>query len=70
MVKFSFVSALFMALAPSAIAQDAGGAAGGGVIGQLLFFVPLILIFYFLLIRPANQRQKKHREKIGRAQKG
>ena len=26
--------------------------------------MPLILIFYFLLIRPANQRQKKHRQMI------
>lgn len=70
MVKFSFVSALLLALVPSAIAQDAGGAAGGGVIGQLLFFVPLILIFYFLLIRPANQRQKKHREMVEALKKG
>lgn len=50
-------------LAPLASAQEAGGATGG-IIGQLIFFVPLILIFYFLLIRPANQRQKKHRQMI------
>ena len=50
-------------LAPLASAQEAGGTTGG-IIGQLIFFVPLILIFYFLLIRPANQRQKKHRQMI------
>ena len=50
-------------LAPLASAQEAGGATGG-IIGQLIFFVPLILIFYFLLIRPANQRQQKHRQMI------
>lgn len=50
-------------IAPTALAQDQGGA-GGGLVAQLIFFVPLILIFYFLLIRPANQRQKKHRAMI------
>lgn len=56
-------------LAPMAMAQEAGGATGG-IIGQLIFFVPLILIFYFLLIRPANQRQKKHRQMIEAVAKG
>ncbi|WP_084418993.1 preprotein translocase subunit YajC [Henriciella litoralis] len=51
------------AFAPFAFAQEQGGGTGG-ILGQLIFFVPLILIFYFLLIRPANQRQKKHRAMI------
>ena len=55
---------------PLAQAQDAGAGGAGGILGQLIFFIPLILIFYFLLIRPANQRQKKHREMIEAIKKG
>ena len=57
------ISAIFVGLAPAAFAQEQGGA-GGAIMSQLIFFIPLILIFYFLLIRPANQRQKKHRQMI------
>ena len=57
-----------LALAPSALAQEA--AAGGGLMQSLIMFVPLILIFYFLLIRPQQQRQKKHREMIEAVKKG
>lgn len=56
-------------LAPMASAQEATGGMGG-IVGQLIFFVPLILIFYFLLIRPANQRQKKHKQMIEAVTKG
>jgi preprotein translocase subunit YajC len=52
-----------------ASAQEATGGMGG-IVGQLIFFVPLILIFYFLLIRPANQRQKKHKQMIEAVTKG
>lgn len=57
------VTAASIAFAPFAFAQEQG-ATGSGLIGQLIFFIPLILIFYFLLIRPANQRQKKHKAMI------
>lgn len=50
--------------APMALAQEQSGPGGGGLISQLIFFVPLILIFYFLLIRPANQRQKRHKAMV------
>lgn len=60
-----------MTLAPMAAAQDAGGgSAGGSIMSQLIFFIPLILIFYFLLIRPANQRQKKHKAMIESVTRG
>lgn len=62
-LKYSAAIAAAIASAPSAFAQEQG-ASGSGLIGQLIFFVPLILIFYFLLIRPANQRQKKHKAMI------
>ncbi len=58
------------ALLPAAMAQDASGGGAGSLVGQLVFFIPLILIFYFLLIRPANQRQKKHREMVDGIKKG
>jgi len=62
-LKMAVTAAAIIGSAPAALAQEQGGATGG-LIGQLIFFVPLILIFYFLLIRPANQRQKKHKAMI------
>lgn len=48
-----------------AYAADTAPAAGGkGTIG---FFLPMLLvfaIFYFLLIRPQQKQQKKHREML------
>ncbi|MCL4144570.1 UNVERIFIED_CONTAM: hypothetical protein GTU68_009092 [Idotea baltica] len=38
--------------------------------GQLLFFLPLLLIFYFLLIRPQQQRAKKHTAMIEAVKRG
>jgi preprotein translocase subunit YajC len=37
---------------------------------QLVLFLPLILIFYFLLIRPQQQRAKKHTEMIAAIKRG
>src|SRR5262245_11645604 len=56
-------------------APAAGGAAPaadpmGGLLGSLLLPVGMIAIFYFLLIRPQNQRMKKHREMLGAMKKG
>ena len=45
----------------------AQAADGGGGIGA---FLPLILIFYFLLIRPQQQRAKKHKALIENIKKG
>jgi preprotein translocase subunit YajC len=44
--------------------------AGPSLISQLLFFLPLILIFYFLLIRPQQQRAKKHAEMVANIKRG
>lgn len=57
------------ALALPAMAQEAAPA-GPGIMGQLLFFLPLILIFYFLLIRPQQQRAKKHTAMISAVKRG
>lgn len=37
---------------------------------SLLLFGPLILIFYFLILRPQNQRLKKHKAMVEALQRG
>lgn len=54
-------------------APAAGAAAGdpfGGMLGGLLLPIGMIVIFYFLLIRPQNQRMKKHKAMLGAMKKG
>ena len=55
-----------------AAAAPAAGAAdpGGGLLMQLALPVGMIVIFYFLLIRPQNQRMKKHRAMLAAVKKG
>ncbi|WP_353256159.1 preprotein translocase subunit YajC [Hyphomonas sp.] len=57
-------------IAAPAFAQAAGAPPGPSLIMQLVFFLPLILIFYFLLIRPQQQRAKKHAEMIAAIKRG
>lgn len=50
-----------------AYAQTGGGA------GDFSFFIPLILMFvimYFLIIRPQQQRVKKHKEMVENVRRG
>jgi preprotein translocase subunit YajC len=68
MRKFLSLSAMALAASPVALAQEAP--AGGGLMQSLIMFVPLILIFYFLLIRPQQQRAKKHRAMLDAMKKG
>ena len=54
-------------------AMGVGGGAGGGQGGSFTAMIPLVLmfaIFYFLLIRPQQKKQKKHRELLGSLKKG
>lgn len=52
-------------------APPAGGApAGGGLLEMLLLPLGMIVIFYFLLIRPQNQRMKKHKAMLDALKKG
>lgn len=51
------------------IMQAAPGA-GGGAIGQLVMLGLIAVIFYMLLIRPQNQRMKKHRQMLSEIQRG
>lgn len=52
-------------------AAPAAAAPGGGdMMMSLLLPIGMIVIFYFLLIRPQNQRMKKHRAMIAAMKKG
>ncbi|MFH0800512.1 MAG: preprotein translocase subunit YajC [Pseudomonadota bacterium] len=57
-----------------AMAASPGGGAGGSQQGNMLTsLVPLAVIFaifYFLMIRPQQKQQKKHREMLSTIKKG
>ena len=65
--------ALLMGAAISAlpaVAQEAAGRPGGGLFELLIMPAGLIAIFYFLLIRPQQQRAKKHATLVGGLKRG
>ena len=68
--KFAAATVVFAGLSLPALAQAAPPATGPGVLTQVMFFLPLILIFYFLLIRPQQQRAKKHKLMIEAVKRG
>ena len=53
-----------------ALAQTAGVETGSPIFGSILMWGLIIFIFYFLLIRPQNQRMKKHRAMVAAAKRG
>ena len=53
-----------------ALAQTAGAETGSPIFGSVLMWGLIIVIFYFLLIRPQNQRTKKHRAMVEAAKRG
>ena len=53
-----------------AVAQEAQARPGGGLIEMLIMPVGLIAIFYFLLIRPQQQRAKKHTSMLAGLKRG
>lgn len=62
-------------LATPAFAQTADGAAaaGGGMSAFLIQILPLValfVLFYFLLIRPQQQRMKKHQAMVAAVKRG
>lgn len=63
-------SGLALALSAAPAFAAAPVPAGPSIMSQLLFFLPLILIFYFLLIRPQQQRAKKHAEMVANIKRG
>jgi|SRR5690606_3448595 len=60
------VMMFFQQSAPAAGAGDPLG----GMLGTLLLPIGMIVIFYFLLIRPQNQRMKKHRAMLDALKRG
>jgi preprotein translocase subunit YajC len=46
------------------------GAQGGGTWGALVPLILMFVIFYFLLIRPQQTKQKKHRQLLSNLKKG
>jgi len=51
--------------------QEGGASEGaGGMILSLVPFVLIIVVFYFLLIRPQQSRQKKHKQLLESLKKG
>ena len=46
------------------------GGSGGGVLGSLMLPIAIFVIFYFLLIRPQQKNQKKHKELLSNLKKG
>ncbi len=63
-------SGLALALSAAPAFAAAPVPAGPSIMSQLLFFLPLMLIFYFLLIRPQQQRAKKHAEMVNNIKRG
>ena len=47
-----------------------GGGGGMGTIGAVLPFVLIFVLFYFLLLRPQQQRQKRHKQMLSALKKG
>jgi len=52
------------------IMQTAPAGGGMGFAGQVLPLILIFFIFYFLLIRPQNQRMKKHRQLLSEIKRG
>ena len=53
-----------------ALAENAPAPQKPPFIYQIVPFIFIFLLFYFLLIRPAQKRQKKHQDLVGRLKKG
>jgi preprotein translocase subunit YajC len=58
------------AIALAADATTAAAAPTGGALGMFLPMILVFAIFYFLMIRPQQKQQKKHREMLGNIKKG
>lgn len=63
---FTFLAGLIAFVPPQGGAQNSGS----GMIMTLVMFASIFLIMYFLMIRPAQKRQKEHRNMIESLKKG
>lgn len=64
----SFIMFFQQAAAPAAGAPAGDG--GMSLLANLMLPIGMIVIFYFLLIRPQNNRMKKHRAMLAAMKKG
>lgn len=63
-----FISlASFLSFVPP---QGGSQSSGSGMIMTLIMFASIFLIMYFLMIRPAQKRQKEHQKMIDSLRKG
>ena len=53
-----------------AYAQAIGGDGGGGFIGSLMPLILIFVVFWFLLIRPQQQKAKRHRAMLDAIRRG
>lgn len=68
---FFLITTPFLALADDPVAAGTTAAAQPDMFGQTLFMMAVLFaIFYFLLIRPQQTQQKKHKERINALKKG
>lgn len=62
---------MFTGIAWAMGAPPGGGSAGGGsILGSLMLPIAIFVIFYFLLIRPQQKSQKRHKELLKSLKKG
>jgi preprotein translocase subunit YajC len=64
---------MMLNIAMLAMATPPGGQAGsqqGSLVSTLVPLVVIFAIFYFLMIRPQQKQQKKHREMLGALKRG
>lgn len=54
----------------TAWAQSAGGGGAEGMFGALVPLILIFAVFYFLLIRPQQQKMKRHREAVNAVRRG
>ncbi len=57
-------------LLPTSAAFAQAGAPAGGILDLLIPMALMFIVFYFLLIRPQQNAQKKHREMIAAIKRG
>ncbi|MDP3494091.1 MAG: preprotein translocase subunit YajC [Hyphomonadaceae bacterium] len=66
----SFLMFFQQAAAPAVGAAPAGDGGMGALLANLMLPIGMIVIFYFLLIRPQNNRMKKHKAMLAGMKKG
>ena len=64
------LTASLLSILPTSGALAQAGAPAGGILDLLIPMALMFIVFYFLLIRPQQNAQKKHREMIAAIKRG